>query len=132
MNECRFDKFSELDEKSRATVIRQCLPKEQISLYLAWSSATLPTNHDYADEIAETGAALLPYLLPKMEEQSHIGDELNKPKLLIVLDIMQQAGYYKVVNDSLLMNRVESAVDAMQDASLKNWALEIVADIKQG
>lgn len=129
MKECAFHNFSKLSEEDRRKVISQCDPEQQVDLYLAWSSATIPSNTDYAKDIAKSGDKVLPALLERLERRG-LADEINKPELLIVLDIMQRAGYYPVAEDKKLMARVERAADSMKEAHLKEWALDIVSQIE--
>lgn len=128
---CEFNNFVELDEKARRMVIIQCRPEQQIDLYLAWSSYTIPSNTDYADVIASTGKSLLPALLTRLEKSDHLSDEIKKPELLMVLDIMQRASYYSVAKDKNLMARVDKAVDKIPEESIRSWALDIVSKIKR-
>ena len=127
---CEFNDFVKLDDISRRARIVQCEPEQQVELYLAWSFHTLPSNTDYAYAIAQSGKALIPSLLTRLERREHLRDEIYKPELLIVLDIMQRAGYYHVASDFSLMTQIDNAVNQITTDYIKDWALDIVFMIK--
>lgn len=128
--ECDFEKFVELDSTDRSVLIASCPPEDQVILFLAWSIYTVPSNLGYAGEIAKTGEPLIPILISLLEKNDHLEDDINKPKVLIVMEVMNRKGYYEIAKNPALMSRIESAISKVHDESTKDWLHEIFSEIQ--
>ena len=122
---CDFNGFFNMSDFERVNLIEKCPPEDQVELYLAWSGRTIPDNTEYAEVIARAGEKLLSAILVRLERSDQLSDQIQKPELLLVLEIMQQKKYYDVVSDKKFIGRVGRAAGAIPEKHLREWALEI-------
>lgn len=126
---CRWEEFQTLSFKQRQEAMRDCSPSERVELYLKSVWATIPPNSDLAKTLASMGGEVVPAIVARIERSEELADELDKPELLFVLELMQILGSFDVSKDAATMSRLSNAVSSMTERELREWAQETLGTI---
>jgi hypothetical protein len=86
-----------------------------------------PPLTDLANPIAERGAAVLPFLLNRIDSET---DDMSIRDILLIFEKMTYSRSYAVASDLALMTKLSSRVSRMKDKEWQSTCLKMIQNIR--